>query len=113
MPTIWGVSDDVAEQMERANQAYGDAFPALGTTIIDSEEERDRVSSYGWAMGYLGGGLLLVEHLRDLVERLLEPLLRRVELRAVLAVEVGPGGAIYLLLEHTAGSQILRMLPAN
>ncbi len=30
---------------------------------IASEEERDRVSSYGWAMGYLGGGLLLALNL--------------------------------------------------
>jgi len=30
---------------------------------ISKEEERDRVSSYGWAFGYLGGGLLLVLNL--------------------------------------------------
>jgi UMF1 family MFS transporter len=30
---------------------------------IASESERDRVSSYGWAMGYLGGGLLLALNL--------------------------------------------------
>ncbi len=30
---------------------------------ISSEEERDRVSSKGWAFGYLGGGLLLVVNL--------------------------------------------------
>ena len=30
---------------------------------ISSEEERDRVSSMGWAFGYLGGGLLLVVNL--------------------------------------------------
>jgi UMF1 family MFS transporter len=30
---------------------------------IASEEERDRVSSYGWAMGYLGGGILLALNL--------------------------------------------------
>ena len=26
---------------------------------ISTEDERDRVSSRGWAFGYLGGGLLL------------------------------------------------------
>jgi MFS transporter, UMF1 family len=31
--------------------------------LISSEEERDRVSSRGWAFGYLGGGLLLVVNL--------------------------------------------------
>ena len=30
---------------------------------ISTEEERDRVSSRGWAFGYLGGGLLLVVNL--------------------------------------------------
>ena len=30
---------------------------------IASEDQRDRVSSFGWAMGYLGGGLLLVLNL--------------------------------------------------
>ena len=30
---------------------------------IASEDQRDRVSSFGWAMGYLGGGLLLVINL--------------------------------------------------
>ncbi|KQY64496.1 MULTISPECIES: MFS transporter [unclassified Nocardioides] len=31
--------------------------------LISTEEERDRVSSRGWAWGYLGGGLLLVVNL--------------------------------------------------
>jgi UMF1 family MFS transporter len=31
--------------------------------LISTEEERDRVSSRGWAFGYLGGGLLLVVNL--------------------------------------------------
>ncbi|HSE07958.1 MAG TPA: MFS transporter [Nocardioidaceae bacterium] len=31
--------------------------------LISSEEERDRVSSRGWAFGYLGGGILLVVNL--------------------------------------------------
>jgi UMF1 family MFS transporter len=30
---------------------------------IASEDERDRVSSFGWAMGYLGGGVLLALNL--------------------------------------------------
>jgi len=30
---------------------------------IASEDQRDRVSSFGWALGYLGGGLLLVINL--------------------------------------------------
>ena len=31
--------------------------------LISTEDERDRVSSRGWAFGYLGGGLLLVANL--------------------------------------------------
>src|SRR5918997_3067427 len=31
--------------------------------LISTEDERDRVSSRGWAFGYLGGGLLLVLNL--------------------------------------------------
>ena len=30
---------------------------------ISAEDERDRVSSRGWALGYLGGGLLLAVNL--------------------------------------------------
>ena len=30
---------------------------------ISTEDERDRVSSRGWAWGYLGGGLLLLVNL--------------------------------------------------
>ena len=37
---------------------YNSYLPALG-----GPDERDRISSIGWAMGYLGGGLLLVINL--------------------------------------------------
>ncbi|HSM72401.1 MAG TPA: MFS transporter, partial [Anaerolineales bacterium] len=48
-----------------ANLAFGAAvvFYTAYLPDIASEEERDRVSSYGWAMGYLGGGILLALNL--------------------------------------------------
>ncbi len=44
-----------------ANLSFGAAIVFYNSYLPDiaSEEERDRVSSYGWALGYLGGGLLL------------------------------------------------------
>jgi len=48
-----------------ANLAFGAAIVFYNAYLPDiaSEDQRDRVSSYGWAMGYLGGGLLLVFNL--------------------------------------------------
>jgi UMF1 family MFS transporter len=48
-----------------ANLAFGAAVVFYNAYLPDiaSEEERDRVSSYGWAMGYLGGGVLLALNL--------------------------------------------------
>ena len=48
-----------------ANLAFGAAIVFYNAYLPDiaSEDERDRVSSYGWAMGYLGGGLLLALNL--------------------------------------------------
>ena len=48
-----------------ANLTFGAAMVFYNSYLPDiaSEEERDRVSSYGWAMGYLGGGLLLALNL--------------------------------------------------
>ena len=48
-----------------ANLAFGAAMVFYNAYLPDiaSVEERDRVSSYGWAMGYLGGGLLLALNL--------------------------------------------------
>ncbi len=48
-----------------ANLAFGAAIVFYNAYLPDiaSEDQRDRVSSYGWAMGYLGGGLLLVLNL--------------------------------------------------
>lgn len=48
-----------------ANLAFGAAIVFYNSYLPDiaSEDQRDRVSSYGWAMGYLGGGLLLVFNL--------------------------------------------------
>lgn len=48
-----------------ANLAFGAALVFYNAYLPDiaSEEERDRVSSYGWAMGYLGGGILLALNL--------------------------------------------------
>ncbi len=44
-----------------ANLTFGAAAVFYNSYLPDiaSEGERDRVSSYGWALGYLGGGLLL------------------------------------------------------
>ncbi|MBL8078537.1 MAG: MFS transporter [Anaerolineales bacterium] len=48
-----------------ANLAFGAAIVFYNAYLPDiaSEPERDRVSSYGWAMGYLGGGVLLALNL--------------------------------------------------
>jgi UMF1 family MFS transporter len=48
-----------------ANLAFGAAMVFYNAFLPDiaGEDQRDRVSSYGWAMGYLGGGLLLLANL--------------------------------------------------
>lgn len=48
-----------------ANLAFGAAIVFYNAYLPDiaSVDQRDRVSSYGWAMGYLGGGLLLALNL--------------------------------------------------
>ncbi|MER2598058.1 MAG: MFS transporter [Caldilineales bacterium] len=48
-----------------ANLSFGAAMVFYNAYLPDiaSEDQRDRVSSYGWAMGYLGGGLLLLINL--------------------------------------------------
>ncbi len=48
-----------------ANLSFGAAIVFYNAYLPDiaGEDERDRVSSYGWAMGYLGGGILLALNL--------------------------------------------------
>jgi UMF1 family MFS transporter len=48
-----------------ANIAFGAAVVFYNAYLPDiaSEDQRDRVSSYGWAMGYLGDGILLALNL--------------------------------------------------
>ena len=48
-----------------ANLAFGACMVFYNSYLpnIASEDQRDRVSSFGWAMGYLGGGLLLLLNL--------------------------------------------------
>jgi UMF1 family MFS transporter len=48
-----------------ANLAFGAAVVFYNAYLPDiaSEDQRDRVSSFGWAMGYLGDGLLLALNL--------------------------------------------------
>jgi UMF1 family MFS transporter len=48
-----------------ANLAFGACMVLYNSFLLDiaSEEDRDRVSSYGWGLGYLGGGLLLLFNL--------------------------------------------------
>ena len=48
-----------------ANLAFGASIVFYNSYLpnIASEDQRDRVSSFGWAMGYLGGGLLLLLNL--------------------------------------------------
>ena len=48
-----------------ANLAFGAAIVFYNAYLPDiaSEDKRDSVSSYGWALGYLGGGLLLLLNL--------------------------------------------------
>src|SRR3712207_2172317 len=45
-----------------ANLALGSSLVVYDAILIDiaDPDERDRVSSRGWALGYLGGGLLLL-----------------------------------------------------
>src|SRR3712207_9573639 len=47
-----------------ANLALGSSLVVYDAILIDiaTPDERDRVSSRGWALGYLGGGLLLPVH---------------------------------------------------
>ncbi len=48
-----------------ANLAFGAAMVFYNSYLPDiaSEDQRDSVSSYGWALGYLGGGVLLALNL--------------------------------------------------
>jgi UMF1 family MFS transporter len=48
-----------------ANVAFGSSIVASNSFLNDlaAPHERDRISSRGWALGYLGGGLLLLLHL--------------------------------------------------
>ena len=48
-----------------ANLAFGAGMVFYNSYLpnIASEDQRDRVSAYAWAMGYLGGGLLLLINL--------------------------------------------------
>lgn len=48
-----------------ANLAFGSSIVASNSFLNDlaTTQERDAVSSRGWALGYLGGGLLLIIHL--------------------------------------------------
>ena len=48
-----------------ANLAFGAAVVFYNSYLPDiaSEDQRDRVSSFGWAMGYLGDGILLALNL--------------------------------------------------
>ncbi|MCX6140517.1 MAG: MFS transporter [Candidatus Kapabacteria bacterium] len=48
-----------------ANLAFGASVVVSNSFLTDlaTPEERDAVSSRGWALGYLGGGLLLLVHL--------------------------------------------------
>ena len=58
-----------------ANLAFGAAIVFYNAFLpeIASADDRDKVSSQGWAMGYLGGGLLLALNL-VFVQALAEPL---------------------------------------
>ena len=48
-----------------ANLAFGASMVVANSFLNDlaTVDERDKISSYGWAVGYLGGGLLLLIHL--------------------------------------------------
>ena len=48
-----------------ANVSFGASIVFYNSYLpnIASEDQRDRVSAFGWAMGYLGGGLLLLINL--------------------------------------------------
>jgi MFS transporter, UMF1 family len=54
-----------------ANVAFGASIVFYNAFLPDiaSDDQRDRVSSFGWAMGYLGGGLLLIVNLAIFLAR--------------------------------------------
>ena len=66
-----------------ANLAFGAAVVFYNAYLPDiaSEDQRDRVSSFGWAMGYLGDGILLALNLAFFIfhERLGVPRILRFE----------------------------------
>jgi len=48
-----------------ANMAFGASIVVYNAFLpeISTPDERDKISAQGWALGYLGGGLLLVANL--------------------------------------------------
>jgi UMF1 family MFS transporter len=54
-----------------ANVCFGAAVVFYNAFLPDiaSEDQRDRVSSFGWAMGYLGGAILLIVNLAIFIGR--------------------------------------------
>ena len=72
-----------------ANLSFGAAIVFYNAYLPDiaSPDQRDRVSSFGWAMGYLGGGLLLVVNLVIFLMR------ERIGLSTGLAVRINLASA--------------------
>jgi MFS transporter, UMF1 family len=72
-----------------ANVAYGASLVVFNSFLpqIAGPDERDRVSSKGWAIGYLGGGLLLVLNLLLYLGR------TRIGIAEGLAVRISLGSA--------------------
>lgn len=72
-----------------ANLSFGASIVLYNSYLPDiaSEDQRDRVSSYGWAIGYLGGGLLLLLNL------ILFQFRKQIGLETALAVRINLASA--------------------
>ncbi|MFH2037922.1 MAG: MFS transporter [Chloroflexota bacterium] len=99
-----------------ANLAFGAAMVFYNSYLPDiaSEGQRDRVSSYGWAMGYLGGGLLLLLNLAFYLthEKLGVPTGLAIRINLASA-GVWWLGFSFLTWSHLRARKAARPLPAN
>src|SRR3989442_9160485 len=79
-----------------ANVSFGASVVFYNAFLPDiaSPDRRNAVSSYGWALGYLGGGLLLALNLPLFSQAVTLRLSTRAVLGAELPARGGGGGAL-------------------